>query len=70
LLKSYFPSLTMMEIKDIILKSAVSHKGEMHVKPGSEEKVDFGQLSTTGATVDVPNAVKMCKALEASKGVK
>jgi hypothetical protein len=60
----------MFEIKDIILKSAKVHKGEMHIKPGAEDKVDFAQLSVTGAVVDVPNAVKMCKALVASKGVK
>ncbi len=70
LLKSYFPSLTMFEIKDIILKSAKVHKGEIHTKPGADEKIDFAKLSVTGAVVDVPNAVKMCKAMVASKGVK
>lgn len=67
MLKSYFPSLTMKEIKDIILKSATSYKGKMQTKPGTEEKVDFGKLSVTGGVVNVLAAVKMCMALEASK---
>jgi cell wall-associated protease len=68
MLKSYFPTLTMAEIKTIILTSGKSYKGKMHIKPGSEDdKVDFGTLSTTGMVVNVKNAVKACKALEKSK---
>jgi subtilisin family serine protease len=62
MLKSYFPSLSMKEIKDIMLASAKSYKGSMVAKPGAEQTVDFGTLSTTGAVIDVTAAVKMCKA--------
>lgn len=62
MLKSYFPSLTMKEIKDIMLASAKSYKGKMVEKPGDQSQVDFGTLSTTGAVIDVTAAVKMCKA--------
>ena len=67
MLKSYFPQLTMKEIKDIMLSSAVSYKGTQQTKPGSEELVDFGTLSVTGGVINVKNAVKACMALEATK---
>ncbi len=67
MLKSYFPSLSMEEIKDIMLKSAKSYTGTMQVKPGTEEEVDFATLSQTGAVIDVLAAVKMCMELEKQK---
>ena len=67
MLKSYFPSLTMNEIKSVILSTAKSYKGSKQLKPGSEDKVDFATLSVTGAVVDVNAAVKKCLALEKSK---
>lgn len=67
MLQSYFPALTMHEIKAILLKSARSYKGTNHVKPGSEELVDFATLSVTGGVINVKNAVKMCLDLEKSK---
>lgn len=67
MLQSYFPTLTMHEIKAILLKSAQSYKGTKHVKPGSEELVDFATLSVTGGVINVKNAVKMCLDLEKYK---
>jgi cell wall-associated protease len=67
MLKSYFPTLSMKEIKEAILKSAKAYKGSKQYKPGSEELVDFSTLSVTGAVVDVKNAVKYCMNLEKSK---
>jgi subtilisin family serine protease len=70
LLKSYFPSLTMKEIKEVILKSAKPYKGTKQMKPGTVELVDFATLSVTGSVVNVKNAVSMCMALEKSKASK
>lgn len=68
MLKSYFPDLSMNEIKDILLKTAKSYKGKMMLLPGTEEtKVDFGTLSVTGAVIDLQAAVKHCLKLEKSK---
>jgi subtilisin family serine protease len=67
MLQSYFPTLSMNEIKSVMLKSAKSYKGSKQMKPGSEELVDFGSLSTTGAVINVKNAVKMCLTLEKTK---
>ncbi len=67
LLKSYFPTLTMLEVKNAILLSAKSYKGTMVAIPGSEELIDFAKLSATGGVVDVAAAVKMCASMEAKK---
>ena len=70
LLASYFPTLTLNEIKEIILKSAKSYKGTKQHLPGSETLVDFETLSVTGSVVNVKNAVKMCLNLEKEKNKK
>jgi subtilisin family serine protease len=67
MLKSYFPTLSMSEIKKIMLDSATSYKGKQQFKPGSEELIDFAKLSVTGGVINVRTAVKMCKKLERSK---
>ena len=62
LLKSYFPSLTMVEIKDII-KESVKDVSKMETPlPGNPtKKVAFGTLSSTGGIVNVYNAVKLAQ---------
>jgi len=67
LLKSYFPSLTMLEIKEAMLSSAKSYKGTQQIIPGTDQKEDFAKLSVTGAVVDVNAAVKKCMEIEAKK---
>jgi len=67
LLKSYFPSLTMLEIKDAILSSAKSYAGTQQTLPGAETTTDFAKLSVTGGVVDVNAAVKACMKIEAKK---
>ena len=70
LLASYFPTLTMHEIKDVMLKSGKSYKGKKEFLPGSETLVDFATLSASGKVINVKNAVAMCTALEKSKTTK
>lgn len=68
MLKSYFPDMTMKEIKDVILSSSTSYAGTMQVTPGtSSEEIDFGKLSVTGGVVNVYSAVKACLAIEKAK---
>jgi cell wall-associated protease len=67
LLKSYFPKLSMKEIKDILLTTATSYKGSQQTKPGEQTPVDFGTLSVTGGVINLPAAVKAAIALEATK---
>ncbi len=68
MLKSYFPELSMKEIKGAILSSATSYAGTMELMPGSrEEQVDFAKLSVTGGVVNVYAAAKECLRIEKSK---
>lgn len=66
-LKSYFPKLTMLEIKDIILASGKDWSKTEQTLPGAENKVAFGTLSKTGKVVDVLAAVKLAKEKTAMK---
>lgn len=66
-MKSYFPNLTMKEIKDILLSTATSYKGSKQQKPGQATPVDFGTLSVTGAVINLPAAVKKALEMEAAK---
>lgn len=67
LIKSYYPSLSMKEVKDIIIESGKDYSGTMHVKPGTDEKVDFATLSKTGKVVDVMEAIKLAEVKAAAK---
>lgn len=68
LLKSYFPELTMFEIKDIILASAQNVSDRSTPLPGdSGTEVPFKALCTTGSIVNVYNAVLMAEEKVASK---
>ncbi len=67
MLKSYFPKLSMLEIKEIMLKTATSYKGSKQILPGSSDLTDFAKLSVTGSVINVYAAVKSCMTLEASK---
>ncbi|MDX2361362.1 MAG: S8 family peptidase [Crocinitomicaceae bacterium] len=75
MLKSYFPKMSMKEIKDVLLASATSYQGEAHVKPGGKSQdedvtsdmVDFSTLSVTGGVINLLEAVNMCLELEEAK---
>jgi hypothetical protein len=57
MLKSYFPSLSMWEIKTILLESATVYAG-----------FDFPSKSVTGGIVNLKAAVKACdKAVKSRK---
>ncbi len=67
LLKSYYPSLTMFEIKDIIKESVKDVSKKKTPLPGGTEKVAFGTLSNTGGIVNVYNAIKLAEERVANK---
>jgi subtilisin family serine protease len=74
-LKSYFPEMSMEEIKNVLLSTAKNYDGEAVVKPGgasrggdkTSDMVDFGNLSVTGGVIDLAAAVKECLAIEKAK---
>jgi subtilisin family serine protease len=67
LLKGYFPTLTMLEIKNIILESGDDFADTDQKLPGGDELVKFSTLSVTGKVVNVLEAVEMAKELEEKK---
>ena len=62
LLKSYYPNYTMLEIKNIILKSAKDYSDFETVLPGSSsEEVTFDKLCSTAGVANVYNAVLLAE---------
>ena len=57
-LKSYFPQLSALQLKQIIMQSAVPYHTQVY-KPGTREMVDFATLSRTGGIVNLYNAVQL-----------
>jgi subtilisin family serine protease len=58
LLKSYFPTLTAKQLKEVI-SSSVTNLSDFEVrKPGSDDIIKFGDLSVTGGIVNAYEAVK------------
>lgn len=60
-IKGYFPELTMVEVREVIMESVTDFSETMQIKPGSEEMISFGELSRTGGVVNVLNAIKLAK---------
>ena len=71
LLLSYFPNLTAVQVRDIILKSAIKYPTLEVAKPGSardkSDLIQFGVLSVTGGVVNAYEAIKMAEQLTAQK---
>lgn len=60
-LRSYFPELSAIEIKDIIVKSAVKYTKEVNC-PGEglvKTTISFSELSISGGVANLYNAVKL-----------
>ena len=70
MLKSYFPTFTMLEIKDVMLASATSYAGVEQTHPETKDMVDFAKLSVTGRVINVKSAVMMLLAMEKERATK
>lgn len=66
LLLSYFPELGPLDVREILLESAVPYHGQAVPRPGDGTPVDFGRLSATGGVVNAAEAVRL--ALERAGG--
>ena len=63
-LKSYFPQLTVAQLKQVMLQSAVPYHTKV-LRPGTKEPVDFATLSRTGGIVNLYEAVKLAQQMTA-----
>ncbi len=58
---SYFPELTAEQIRVVLTKSTRKFGDLEVIKPGTEEKVDFSELSITGGLVNAKEAVELAE---------
>lgn len=66
LLLSYFPTLTAMQVKDILIRS--SYRPDIMVnRPGSAVKVPFSSLSVSGGIINAYNAIEMALKMTSGK---
>ena len=56
-LRAYFPDLSAVQVKEIIETSS-DKESMMVIKPGSEDKVPFNELSTSGGMVNLESAIE------------
>jgi cell wall-associated protease len=66
LLMSYFPELTALQVKDILMKSSRKFDNLKVQKPGGG-RVEFNQLSASGGLVNAFEAVKMAESMKSMK---
>jgi cell wall-associated protease len=66
LLMSYFPGLTALQVKDILIRSTRKFDNLKVQKPGGG-RVEFSQLSTSGGLVNAYEAVKMAQSMKSMK---
>jgi subtilisin family serine protease len=60
LIRSYYPKLTAVQVKDIILKSVVKVNQSVQIKTETDTKtVPFSELSVTGGIVNAYDALKL-----------
>jgi len=55
---SYYPNLTAVQVKEILMKSAIVNKKKVTL-PGAKSKVKFTDLSVTGGVVNAYQALKL-----------
>jgi hypothetical protein len=67
LLMSYYPDMTIFDVKDIILKSVITFDKLKVYQPGSMKLTDFSDLSSTGGIVNAYEAVKLAEAMHTGK---
>ncbi|MDQ3141579.1 MAG: S8 family peptidase [Bacteroidota bacterium] len=68
-IRSYFPTLTAKQVKEILRKSAV-HTNERIKEPGTRKEVSMSDISNTGGMVNVYEAAKLASATKGKKKVK
>ena len=68
-LRSYFPTLSARQVKEIILESA-SPNNILVKKPGSDNLVNFSDLSVTGGVLNLKSAVAKAAQTKGKKKIK
>lgn len=62
LIRSYYPSLSAVQVKDIIIKSVTKVDRKVKIKEdGSNKKVKLDEISTSGGIINAYNAVQLAE---------
>ena len=67
LIWSYYPKLTAVEIKQIIMDSGIPYNFEVIVPGTKDKKVSFSELSKSGKVLNVYNAMKLAEKVSKQK---
>ena len=67
LLMSYYPDLTVQQIKSVIEKSSTQLEGIKVQKPGTDEEVNMSELSRAAGIVNAYEAVKLADSISGEK---
>ncbi len=70
ILMSYFPELTAIQVKDILIGSARKFDHLKVKEPGGKREVEFGELSMSGGLINAYEAVKMAQEMKKQMVVK
>jgi cell wall-associated protease len=70
LLMSYFPELTVLQIKDIITRSSRKFDNLKVEEPGTKKKIEFNTLSISGGIINAYEAIQMARNIQIQKTVK
>jgi len=70
ILMSYFPELTAIQVKDVLIGSARKFDHLKVKEPGGKREVEFGELSLSGGLINAYEAVKMAQEMKKQKVVK
>ena len=68
LIRSYYPALTAIQVKQIIEKSAIPYTKKVKI-PGSKKKTKLNELCKTGAIVNAYEAMKLAEQVASGKVV-
>ena len=66
MIRSYFPKLTAVQVKDIIMKSTSKPTGKV-IQPGTHDKVSFSELCQTGGIVNAYKAIELASKTKGKK---
>ena len=70
LIRSYYPSLSAVQVKEAIMQSCVPLNQEVIVPGTTEDKMLFKDLCVTGGVVNAYNAIKIASQMKGKKKVR
>jgi hypothetical protein len=63
-LKSYFPELSMKQIKNVIIQSVRKYDSSIQEVPGKTYTANFSEMCKFAGVIDLNNAVKLCEKMK------